>query len=456
MRHPSESKVAGSLSSSKMALHLKAAGIDEIAHLEVVDLVSPGSTHDPETDSGDGIDSDCLAGSFSSEFEIRIAEATVLEASNDAALCDSVSRNRFASFDSTVTDYDDLICPGAQAERSEEYREAVYGFNNGMAACPPMKASGVSSDAASSQAAAGAPNSNMASLQTTSGVPAAALIPQMRSSVATTGLLRWPCWPCGIGSPALVPATTSGSYGFTNRAVQGGTSPHATTAGIESQANVLDQAATRLLEAALKNRAAADHLRSQGFCALQGQDTFTVTPTVSDASLASSSTFTEAEMAVPDRTTVMLRNIPNDYTRDMLVELLDTQGFAYRYDYVYLPIDCKRKSALGYAFVNMLSHAEAKRCFTALHDFSDWHVTSTKVLDVVWGHPLQGLQAHVSHSRNSPLMHEDAPDEFRPLLFQGGVRVPFPPPTKKLQRPRAKGKDAYAKQRNALESCSAK
>merc|ERR1719188_2087772 len=37
-------------------------------------------------------------------------------------------------------------------------------------------------------------------------------------------------------------------------------------------------------------------------------------------------------------TTVMLRNIPNRYTRDMLIERLN-EGYKDQYDFVYLPID---------------------------------------------------------------------------------------------------------------------
>ena len=35
----------------------------------------------------------------------------------------------------------------------------------------------------------------------------------------------------------------------------------------------------------------------------------------------------------------MLRNIPNKYTRDMILEQLDTFSFKKKYDFFYLPID---------------------------------------------------------------------------------------------------------------------
>merc|ERR1711933_713699 len=52
------------------------------------------------------------------------------------------------------------------------------------------------------------------------------------------------------------------------------------------------------------------------------------------------------------RTTVMLRNLPSFFTRDMLVELLDSFGFAALYDFVRLPVDIARLSCLGFGFVN--------------------------------------------------------------------------------------------------------
>merc|ERR1719379_1114593 len=58
------------------------------------------------------------------------------------------------------------------------------------------------------------------------------------------------------------------------------------------------------------------------------------------------------EHSAETRTSLMLRNIPNDYSRDGFMRLLDMEGFRARYDFLYLPIDFQRKASLGYCFVN--------------------------------------------------------------------------------------------------------
>merc|ERR1719162_1580880 len=117
------------------------------------------------------------------------------------------------------------------------------------------------------------------------------------------------------------------------------------------------------------------------------------------------------------RTTVMLRNMPNNYTRDMLLELVDSMGFEGCYDFAYLPVDFKSQAGLGYAFINFATSDEAQRCFDDFEGFSEWKVPSEKVCTVTWGSPYQGLEAHVERYQNSPVMHHSIPDEWKPVLF---------------------------------------
>ncbi len=78
-------------------------------------------------------------------------------------------------------------------------------------------------------------------------------------------------------------------------------------------------------------------------------------------------------------TTLMLRNLPNDYTRAMLLELLDSSDLAGEYDFAYLPIDFNRKTNLGYAFVNYVSQAAAELAMLRLHGFNEFRLTRVGV-----------------------------------------------------------------------------
>merc|ERR1711865_71137 len=140
--------------------------------------------------------------------------------------------------------------------------------------------------------------------------------------------------------------------------------------------------------------------------------------------------------------TLMLRNLPNNYTRAMLLSLLDAEGFSGQYDFVYLPIDFKSHASLGYAFVNLSTTKAAERCWKEFEGFNKWVVPSSKVCSVNWSTPFQGLDSHVERYRNSPVMHEHVPDEYKPMLLSDGNRLPFPPPTKKIRAPRIRpGRD---------------
>jgi len=144
------------------------------------------------------------------------------------------------------------------------------------------------------------------------------------------------------------------------------------------------------------------------------------------------------EVAGEPRTTVMLRNMPNNYSREMLLELLDSEGFSGQYDFLYLPIDFQTKACLGYAFINLVSAAAAMRFWRTFDGYTKWAIRSRKQSGVSWSGHQQGLDAHVDRYRNSPVMSDTVPDEYKPVLFVDGIRVPFPPPTKKLKALRLK------------------
>jgi len=145
-----------------------------------------------------------------------------------------------------------------------------------------------------------------------------------------------------------------------------------------------------------------------------------------------------ADSSQDTRTALMMRNLPNDYTRDMVLTLLDSKGFQGYYDFFYLPVDFQRGSGLGYAFVNFVSHGYAEHARQVFQSFKDWKIPSQKVLEVSWSGFSQGLEANIERYQNSSVLHPSVPEEFKPLLFVNGLRVAFPSPTKAIKHPRLK------------------
>mmetsp|Transcript_35768 Transcript_35768/g.57078 ORF Transcript_35768/g.57078 Transcript_35768/m.57078 type:complete len:247 (-) Transcript_35768:84-824(-) len=136
------------------------------------------------------------------------------------------------------------------------------------------------------------------------------------------------------------------------------------------------------------------------------------------------------------QTTCMLRNLPSRYTREMFVRTLDLHGFKGKYNLVYLPKDFQTGSNLGHAMVNLISGAQARRFRDQFDGFRDWVLSEQKVCEVSFCPTLQGLQAHIDRYKNSPVMHDSVPDDFKPILLVKGCRVAFPPPTRRIRAPR--------------------
>jgi len=138
------------------------------------------------------------------------------------------------------------------------------------------------------------------------------------------------------------------------------------------------------------------------------------------------------------RTTVMLRNVPTWYTRSDAVRLLVDEGFDGCFDLVYLPMDFNNQRCLGYAFVNFHTASDAKRAWTVFDGFCAWGHHGASPCEVVWSSPHQGSAALIERYRNSPVMHDSMPDEWKPAYFIDGERVQFPTPTERIKAPKQK------------------
>merc|ERR1719487_70079 len=80
-------------------------------------------------------------------------------------------------------------------------------------------------------------------------------------------------------------------------------------------------------------------------------------------------------------TTVMLRNIPLKYNREGLLADLDARGFAYTYDFFYLPIDFHTGNNVGYAFINFLDPQTVTQ-FRATYNGLQLSADSAKICEV--------------------------------------------------------------------------
>jgi hypothetical protein len=120
--------------------------------------------------------------------------------------------------------------------------------------------------------------------------------------------------------------------------------------------------------------------------------------------------------------TMMLRNIPNRYTQDVLLEELRPHMTSL--DFFYLPIDFRNQCNLGYAFLNF-KDGTAAEAFKAQYDGYRLarYPLSHKVLQVNMAR-VQGLKANVKRLRQSTVMSM-LTDENKPVLFHNGEMKPL-------------------------------
>jgi hypothetical protein len=210
---------------------------------------------------------------------------------------------------------------------------------------------------------------------------------------------------------------------------------NAAVGSLEARAAALSAHAAEVRAAARRAKAAAAAARRHSNSA--DQDDFRqMAPMMDFEKAENAGTMGGARTTPDDRTTLMLRNLPNNYTRTAVLDMLDSEGFAGTYCFVYVPTDFKNFTGFGYAFVGFCTHDDAARAKRHYQGFNRWKVPSQKTCDVAWSGPVQGLEQHTERYRNSPVMHPGVPDEYKPAVFVNGVRAPFPAPTKRIRPPR--------------------
>ena len=131
---------------------------------------------------------------------------------------------------------------------------------------------------------------------------------------------------------------------------------------------------------------------------------------------ANSTNTTDTKTAIADvKTTVMIRNIPNKYTQEIMLSLLEEAGLNGSFDFFYLPIDFRNRCGLGYAFLNFLSHADAVKAYSHFHHRRWDEFNSKKVCEVTYAR-VQGRDNLVQHFKNAKFPSTDP--EYCPLVYR--------------------------------------
>jgi len=121
----------------------------------------------------------------------------------------------------------------------------------------------------------------------------------------------------------------------------------------------------------------------------------------------------------PGVTTLVIRNVPARYTKELLMQEWPVDG---TYDFLYLPFSLKQKRTAGFAFVNFTSHE------AAVHFYSQWHSKSlrdhgtAKQLKIGVAE-IQGLEENLRHVAASVTRVKNP--KYLPSVFSGIDEVPL-------------------------------
>lgn len=250
---------------------------------------------------------------------------------------------------------------------------------------------------------------------------------------STSGYV-WSAVPMFIFVPAFVPQCIAGEQ-------QQGVVPYAPAeievdAGSAVEGLAKTAASRRQRKSERKQKAEA----SKRDVALGVDSTSSVGPTSCDVQDAPTPVQTGDAMvdAVEDSppTTILIRNLSKDCTRDAMIQVLEAEGYAGSYDMVHVPVGFQDLVGLGHALVNFLDAAIAQDALLHFDGFGGLS-SAADLCEAGWSN-VQGLAAHVQRYRDSPIMHESIPNQFKPAMFQDGAQVSFPEPTKRLKAPRVR------------------
>lgn len=127
---------------------------------------------------------------------------------------------------------------------------------------------------------------------------------------------------------------------------------------------------------------------------------------------------TKKEPPWTEVTTVMMRNLPNKYTQQMLLEELQDGGFRLQndIDFFYLPMDHSNAANLGYCFINFVETALANAFASAFQGKKMRRFNSSKTV-VVMPASIQGFDRNYAYYASTRVAQAEDP-QYRPLFLR--------------------------------------
>ena len=107
-----------------------------------------------------------------------------------------------------------------------------------------------------------------------------------------------------------------------------------------------------------------------------------------------------------NRTTIMIKNIPNKFTRDLLLSTID-QNFKGSYDLFIMPTDGNKNKNFGYSFINFTSSYFIP-FFYYMFNKKKWSNTNSQKICEITYSKVQGRENLISHYPNKIIHFNNA------------------------------------------------
>jgi hypothetical protein len=127
------------------------------------------------------------------------------------------------------------------------------------------------------------------------------------------------------------------------------------------------------------------------------------------------------------RTTVMMVGIPNEYTRDDILHLLQEHDFG-EINFLYFLMNLNTGLSAGYCFINFRFPEDAQEFKTWFTGFVFDEKKPEEKGYAHWRNPIQGFASHFDRYQNSSLTWDKVPLNFGPMLFRERKPMFFPKP----------------------------